>query len=69
MAPAKKPTASKGGAPKEKKPAYVYSKAYEVSGDSLTRTKKSCPKCGDGVWMADHKDRNTCGKCLYMEKK
>lgn len=53
----------------EKKPAYVYSKAYEVSGDSLKRNKKSCPKCGDGVWMASHKDRNTCGKCGYMEKK
>lgn len=30
---------------------------------------KSCPKCGTGVRLAEHKDRRTCGKCGYMEKK
>ena len=29
---------------------------------------KSCPKCGAGVFMAQHKNRITCGKCHYMEK-
>jgi len=28
---------------------------------------KSCPKCGPGVFMAQHKDRMTCGKCGYSE--
>jgi ribosomal protein S27AE len=26
---------------------------------------KQCPKCGSR--MAEHSDRNTCGKCGYME--
>lgn len=30
---------------------------------------KSCPKCGSGVKLADHKDRLSCGKCRYFEKK
>jgi small subunit ribosomal protein S27Ae len=28
---------------------------------------KSCPKCGKGVFMAQHKDRVTCGRCGYTE--
>lgn len=42
---------------------------YDVSGDSLTRKKKACPKCGGGVFLAEHKDRLSCGNCGYMEKK
>jgi len=30
---------------------------------------KSCPKCGPGIRLADHKDRRACGKCGYFEKK
>ncbi len=30
---------------------------------------KSCPKCGSGIRLADHKDRRSCGKCGYFEKK
>lgn len=30
---------------------------------------KSCPKCGPGVRLAEHKDRRSCGKCGYFEKK
>lgn len=30
---------------------------------------KSCPKCGPGVKLAEHKDRLSCGKCGYYEKK
>ncbi len=52
----------------EKKPTQIW-KAYSVSGDKLERKNKSCPKCGAGVFMANHKDRTTCGKCKYMEKK
>ena len=33
------------------------------------RVKKTCPKCGNGVFMASHKDRDYCGRCHYMEKK
>jgi ubiquitin-small subunit ribosomal protein S27Ae len=42
---------------------------YDVSGDKLVRKNKTCPKCGAGVFLAEHKDRLTCGKCQYMEKK
>ena len=45
------------------------SKNYKVSGDKVERKNTFCPKCGPGVFMAGHKDRNTCGKCGYMEKK
>ena len=44
-------------------------KLYEVSGDSVNRKKKACPKCGAGVFLAEHKDRLSCGNCGYMEKK
>ena len=31
--------------------------------------KRSCPKCGVVSKLAEHKDRRTCGRCGYMEKK
>ncbi len=43
-------------------------KHYEVSDNKLSRKNKFCPKCGAGVFMANHKDRSVCGKCGYMEK-
>ncbi len=42
---------------------------YEIKGGSLKRKRVSCPKCGSGVFMAEHKDRQTCGKCGYTEWK
>ena len=42
---------------------------YEESGNKLTRKRRFCPKCGDGVFLAEHKDRNSCGKCGYTEFK
>lgn len=30
---------------------------------------KNCIKCGAGVKLAEHKDRRSCGKCGYFEKK
>ncbi len=38
---------------------------YEIKGDRITRKKEACPKCGDGVFLAEHKDRKTCGKCAF----
>ena len=40
---------------------------YEKSGDKITRKNKSCPKCGDGTFMAKHANRVTCGNCHYCE--
>ncbi|MGV8087406.1 MAG: 30S ribosomal protein S27ae [Candidatus Woesearchaeota archaeon] len=42
-------------------------KIYEVTGNSVKKKNKTCPKCS--VFMANHKNRWTCGKCGYMEKK
>jgi small subunit ribosomal protein S27Ae len=42
---------------------------YQVEGSALKRKNKFCPKCGKGVYLAEHKDRLTCGNCGYMESK
>jgi small subunit ribosomal protein S27Ae len=42
---------------------------YEIQGESLTRTHKSCPKCGAGVFLAEHDNRRSCGRCGYSESK
>lgn len=33
------------------------------------RPGKNCPKCGTGFRLAEHKDRRSCGKCGYFERK
>lgn len=40
---------------------------YEIKDDTLIRKKRTCPKCGDGVFLAEHKDRASCGGCGYTE--
>ena len=54
---------------KKKKSITKINTLYEKKGNSLTRKNPFCPKCGQGHFMANHKDRYTCGKCGYMEKK
>ncbi|MEM4638157.1 MAG: 30S ribosomal protein S27ae [Candidatus Woesearchaeota archaeon] len=65
--PAAKSADKKGGAPVPKGKQYHMYKIYEVSGSTIKRKNKTCPKCS--VFMANHKDRWTCGKCGYMEKR
>ncbi len=52
---------------KKHKPS-ISSKKYEFYVDNK-KTKRECPKCGPGVFMAEHKDRFHCGKCGYCEFK
>ena len=59
----------KGKKEKKKKEKKVKAKFYEISGEKAIRKKRFCPKCGAGVFMADHKDRNSCGNCGYTEWK
>jgi small subunit ribosomal protein S27Ae len=74
-APAAKPAAApkkddkkKGG--KTKTLAISKKDFYAVGKDGkVERKKKHCPKCGPGVFLADHKDRVSCGKCGYTEFK
>ena len=42
---------------------------YEIKGTSIERKRQPCPKCGPGVFMAEHKDRFVCGKCSYTKWK
>ena len=51
---------------KKKKTSKRYA-LYEAK-DGLKRKNKFCPKCGAGIFLAQHKDRLVCGKCSYMEK-
>lgn len=60
--------AQKGGKTSGPKVMAV-SKLYSVSGSSVKRNKKACPKCGEGYFLAEHKDRLYCGNCHYMEKR
>lgn len=48
-------------APKPKEKAKKKPTAYKKG--------RFCPRCGAGARLADHKDRWSCGKCSYMEKK
>ena len=70
-APAAKAPAAKGGAKKGGAPKGSNTKArmYEVKDGKVSRKGQSCPRCGDGVFMAAHKDRVSCGKCGYTEYK
>lgn len=38
---------------------------YKANGDKLVVSGKSCPKCGSGVFLAQHNNRESCGKCGY----
>lgn len=58
----------KDKAPKKKKPYHLYA-LYEAKGDKAERKRKTCPKCGPSIFLAEHKDRISCGKCKYTEYK
>ena len=46
---------------------------YKVDGDKIERKNPICPRCGEGVFMADHGDRfrknpicPRCGEGVFM---
>lgn len=53
--------------PPKKKKVTRRGDLYEVSEDGIKRKNRFCPKCGDGVFLAKHADRWSCGKCGYSE--
>ncbi|MDG6925591.1 MAG: 30S ribosomal protein S27ae [Nitrososphaerota archaeon] len=72
-APAAAPAEGEAAAPKvkkerkEKKPkanVQVW-KLYKLEGEAATRLRKECPRCGKGYFMAEHKDRLSCGHCGF----
>ena len=52
---------------KNKRPSKKYQK-YKIEGNKVIRSK-TCPKCGPGVFLGEHKDRYYCGSCHYTEIK
>jgi len=42
-------------------------KYYKIENDKVTKLRKVCTRCGKGVFMSIHKDRQTCGKCGLTE--
>ncbi|MCH8833780.1 MAG: 30S ribosomal protein S27ae [Thaumarchaeota archaeon] len=42
-------------------------KYYKIEGEKATRLRKTCSRCGKGVFMSKHKNRHTCGKCGLTE--
>ena len=56
-------------AKKKERPDIPIYKYYEVKSGKANRLRKECPRCGHGVFLAEHKDRLTCGKCGYTSYK
>jgi len=42
---------------------------YKIEGDKVTRLRPTCERCGVGYFMANHKDRYTCGHCGFTRYK
>ncbi len=55
----------------EKKQKFYHAKwkYYKIKGNKIERTRKFCPRCGEGIFMAEHENRYSCGKCGYTEYK
>lgn len=59
----------KGGKKEEAAPVYNKRSLYKVEGGKVVRSRRPCPKDGPGVFLAEHADRFSCGKCGYTELK
>jgi small subunit ribosomal protein S27Ae len=55
----------KGKKPRSKSKHRI-SKRYERYKEGKF-TGRFCPRCGPGIFLAQHKDRTACGKCGYAE--
>lgn len=42
---------------------------FKVDGNKINRVRRHCLKCGPAVFLGEHKDRFSCGKCGYTEYK
>jgi small subunit ribosomal protein S27Ae len=55
-----------GKKPHVNKPTSKKYSHYTISGTTAKKAK-TCPRCGQGTFLAQHKDRVHCGKCNYTE--
>ena len=46
------------------KPTSLKYKHYKIEGVNVKRDK-CCPRCGQGIFLMNAKDRLYCGKCHY----
>ncbi|PIN77307.1 30S ribosomal protein S27ae [Candidatus Woesearchaeota archaeon CG10_big_fil_rev_8_21_14_0_10_34_12] len=53
--------------PKKNKPTSKKWEKYALEGDKVKRLKRSCPRCGPGVFLSESGKRLYCGKCHYTE--
>jgi small subunit ribosomal protein S27Ae len=53
----------------EGKKSYSRISLYTVEGQKVTRSRRTCPKCGPGVFLAQHKNRESCGRCGHTDFK
>ena len=53
----------------EKKKGTAKRSYYKISGDKVERQRQFCPKCGPGVFLAEHENRLSCGRCQHTEYK
>lgn len=44
-------------------------KFYQIKDSKITRLRSDCPRCGKGIFLAEHFNRLTCGKCGYADFK
>ena len=51
---------------KEQKGVHVL---YKIENDKVSRLRPTCERCGSGYFMANHKDRYTCGHCGFTRYK
>ena len=42
---------------------------YKIEGEKVTRLRPTCERCGSGYFMANHRDRYTCGHCGFTRYK
>lgn len=48
------------------KPTSKKYKFYKIEGNAVKR-EKSCPRCGQGIFLMKASNRLYCGKCHYTE--
>jgi len=51
---------------KSQKGVYVL---YKIEEGKVSRLRPTCERCGSGYFMANHKDRYTCGHCGFTRYK
>jgi len=65
----KPPKVEKARPEKKKKEEKGVHALYKIENDKVTRLRPTCERCGPGYFMANHKDRYTCGHCGFTRYK